>query len=74
MEAVEGVTLTDVRTGDTVARAVAMAATWAEVRFLRLLLPMPPALLLMAFWIWVALLPLLEEVARELWQLAQLPP
>ena len=55
-----------------VARAVAMAATWAEVRLLRLLLPMPPMLLLMAVWIWVALLPFLVEEARGLWQLAQL--
>ena len=74
MEAEDGVTLTVVRTGDAVARAVAMAATWAEVRLLRLLLPMPPMLLLMAVWIWVALLPFLVEEARGLWQLAQLVP
>jgi hypothetical protein len=57
---------------DDEAKAVAMAATWAEVRLLRLLLPIPPVLLLMAFWIWVALLPLFAEEARGLWQLAQL--
>ena len=48
MVAVDGVTLTVVRTG---ARTVAMAEIWAGVRLVRprVLLPIPPVLLLMAF-------------------------
>ena len=69
MEALEGVTLTVVRTGVPVLRASAMAWIWAEVRLLRL--PIPPLLELMAFWIWVAVLPFFAELARAPWQPAQ---
>ncbi len=51
------------------AKAVAMAAIWAAERLLRK--PMPPTLPLMAAWIWAAVLPFFEEVARGPWQLAQ---
>jgi hypothetical protein len=40
--------------GVTVARAAAMADTWVEVREERE--PMPPVLLVIAVWIWTALL------------------
>ena len=56
--------------GVTVAKAVAMADNWVAVREERD--PMPPMLLVIAVWIWLAVLPGLLEVARGPWQLAQL--
>jgi hypothetical protein len=57
-------------------RAVAIACTWVVVREVREREgePIPPVLLLIAVWIWVAVLPSLAELASGPWQLAQLLP
>src|SRR6185369_324989 len=53
-----------------ICRALAIAATWAEVNDDKE--PMPPVLALMAFWMAVAVASILFDDDRAPWQLAQL--